>query len=100
MVSGLGFDLKLLGSQKHVVNRLQNLSAEQLNTLRQAFTKNDHPRFRRAFAANRHKPYGTEAAYTESIRDLNLEGMAKLIKIVGMLLQTKVYLFWRKIPDF
>jgi ABC-type transport system involved in cytochrome c biogenesis ATPase subunit/GNAT superfamily N-acetyltransferase len=96
VLSGLGFDLKLSGSQKYVSNKLENLSSEQLATLKGTFMKNDHPRFRRAFAANRKKPYGTSAAYAEGVRKTNLEGMAKLIRIVGMLLQTKVYLFWRK----
>jgi hypothetical protein len=61
-----------------------------------AFVKNDHPRFRREIAANRHMPYGTAAAYTEGVENASIERMARLVKIVGMLLQTKVYLFWRK----
>ena len=96
MLSGLGFDLKLLGSQKHVSDRLQSLNPEQLGALREAFVKNDHPRFRREFAANRHMPYGTSAAYVEGIRDASIERVARLVKITGMLLQTKVYLFLRK----
>ena len=96
MVEGLGFDLKLLGSQKHVSDKLQSLSPEQLGTLKQAFVKNDHPRFRREFAANRQMPYGTAAAYAEGVRNASMERLNRLIKIVGMLLQTKVYLFWRK----
>jgi hypothetical protein len=96
VLSSLGFDLKLLGSQKHVFDKLQSLSPEQLGALREAFVKNDHPRFRREFAANRHMPYGTAAAYREGVRNASIERMAKLVKIVGMLLQTKVYLFWSK----
>jgi hypothetical protein len=41
-------------------------------------------------------PHGTSAAYAEGVRNANMERMAKLVKITGMLLQTKVYLFWRK----
>ena len=96
VLSGLGFDLKLLGSQKHVSDRLQSLSPEQLEALKETFVKNDHPRFRREFAANRHMPYGTAAAYFDGVENASIERMAKLVKIVGMLLQTKVYLFWRK----
>ena len=96
VLSELGFDLKLLGSLKHVSDRLQSLNPEQLGALREAFVKNDHPRFRREFAANRHMPYGTSAAYVEGIRDASIERVARLVKITGMLLQTKVYLFWRK----
>jgi ABC-type lipoprotein export system ATPase subunit/GNAT superfamily N-acetyltransferase len=96
VLSGLGFDLKLLGSQKHVLDKLQSLSPQQLESLKEAFVKNDHPRFRREFAANRHMPYGTAAAYADGVENASIERMAKLVKIVGMLLQTKVYLFWRK----
>jgi GNAT superfamily N-acetyltransferase len=96
VLSDLGFDLKLLSSQKHVSSRLENLSPEQFTALKKAFIKNDHPRLRRAFAANRHKPYGTAAAYIESIRNADFEEVGKLVRIVGMLLQTKVYLFWKK----
>ena len=95
-LSGLGFALKLLGSQKHVLDKLQNLSPEQLTTLKEAFIKNDHPRFRREIAAIRHMPYGTAAVYKAGIRNAITDRMAKLVKIVGMLLQTKVCLFWRK----
>src|SRR3989304_5343264 len=73
VLSSLGFDLKLLGSQKHISNKLQSLSSEQVEVLREAFVKNDHPRFRREFAANRHKPYGTAKAYAEGIKNANIE---------------------------
>jgi hypothetical protein len=42
-------------------------------------------------------PYGTAAVYAEGIRNASMERMARLVKIVGVLLQTKVYLFWRKV---
>jgi ABC-type lipoprotein export system ATPase subunit/GNAT superfamily N-acetyltransferase len=96
-LSSFGFDLKLLGSQKHVSSKLQSLSPEQLEALKEAFAKNDHPRFRKELAATRHVPYGTTAAYAEGIRSASLEKITKLVKIVGMLLQTKVYLFWERV---
>jgi len=93
MLSGLGFDLKLLGSRKHILDKLQSRGSEQVTALKEPFVKNDHPRFRREFASNRHMPYGTAAAYIESIRNADSEGMTKLVKIVWMLLHMKVYLF-------
>lgn len=86
----------LLGSQKHVSDKPENLRPEQLQALKETFIKNDHPRFRREIAVNHHMPYGTAAAYSEGVKNASLERMARLVKIVGMLLQTKVYLFWRK----
>jgi hypothetical protein len=94
-LSGLGFDLKLLGSQKYVLSSLQNLSQEQLTQLKEVFVKNPHLRFKREIDALRHMPYGTAAVYAEGVRNASIERIAKLIKIVGMLLQTKVYLFWQ-----
>jgi hypothetical protein len=34
------------------------------------------------------------AVYAESVRNARMERVARLVKITGMLLQTKVYLFW------
>lgn len=96
VLSELGFDLKLLGSQKHVSDKLQNLNPKQLESLKSTFIKNDHPRFRREFAANRHSPYGSASAYAEGVRNASADRVTRLVKITGMLLQTKVYLFWRK----
>jgi hypothetical protein len=96
LLSDLGFDLKLLGSQKHVFERLQSLKAVQLVALKEKFIRNDHPRFRREFAANRNVPYGTSAAYAEGVLNASTQRVARLVKITGMLLQTKVYLYWRK----
>ena len=41
----------------------------------------------------RHVPYGTTKLYQEGIDAADLERLARLIRIVGVLLQTKVYLF-------
>jgi hypothetical protein len=100
MLPGLGFDLKPLGSQKHVSDKLQNLNPKQLGALKETFVKNDHhPHFRREIAAIRHMPYGNAAVYAEGIRNARMDRMAKLVKIVGMLLQTKIYLFLRESGD-
>lgn len=64
--------------------------------IKEAFVKNDHSRFRREIAAIRYMPCGSSAVYAEGVRNASMERMAKFVKIVGMLLQTKVYLFWRK----
>jgi hypothetical protein len=51
--------------------------------------------FRREIVANRHMPYGTAAVYAEGVRNASVGRIARLVRIVGMLLQMKVYLFWR-----
>jgi len=97
VLSSLGFNVQLLGSQKCVMDRLGNLSSKQLVTLKEAFIKNGHPRLRKGFTP--HQPYGRKADYVEGVKTADLKKMAKLIKIVGVLLQSKVYLFWRN-SDF
>jgi hypothetical protein len=90
----LGFDMHLLGSERYVKAKLENLTSAQLSLIREAFVKNSHPRFKKEFAVSRHQPFGKTSDYVLSIKNADITKMAKLIKLVGMLLQTKVYLFW------
>jgi len=94
VLSGLGFNLQLLGSRKYVMNRLGELSGEQLAMLKKAFIRNGHPRLRKEFAFG--EPFGRRADYVEGVGRAGLGKMVKLIGIVGVLLQLKVYLFWQK----
>lgn len=42
-----------------------------------------------------HLPFGSREAYKEEIANASLEKLARLVKICGLLMQTKVYFFWR-----
>jgi hypothetical protein len=95
LLERLGFNLQLLGSTRYVRGKLEGLDPTQISELKEAFVRNGHPRFRKEIAATRHMLYGTAAVYAEGVRNASTERLAKLVKIVGMLLQTKVYLFWR-----
>ena len=92
MLSQMGFNLQLLGSERYVREKLESLHSQQMSSLKEAFAKNNHPRFKKEFAVSRHQPFGKTSDYTIAIRNANREKIA-LIKIVGMLNQTKVYLF-------
>jgi hypothetical protein len=94
----IGFDLCLLGSQEYALGKMEVLSGEQLELLRGCFQRCGHPRFRKEFAVSRHVPYGDSEEIKKSISYADIPKLARLIKIVGMLLQTKVYLFWEKYP--
>ena len=94
VLSELGFDLQLLGSERYVKGKLENLSPIQVRMLKEVFIRSKHPRFQKEFTINRHQPFGKTSDYVGSLRNVDSVKMAKLIKIVGMLLQTKVYLFW------
>jgi len=92
----LGFNIQLLGSQKYVLNKLQTLRGEDLAKVREAFIKHSHTRFMKYFFS--HIPYGKKELYVKEIMKANLDKLAQLIKVCGMLMQTKVYLFWQKCP--
>ncbi len=94
VLSEFGFDLHLLGNESYVLGKLEGLSSEQLSKLKDAFISNKHPRFKREFSISRHQPFGKTADYIISIKKADLIKLAKLIKLAGMLSQTKVYLFW------
>jgi len=91
----LGFDSQLLGSERYVKGRLESLSSEQIDELKAAFIRNKHPRFKKEFAISRHQPFGKTSDYVACIKSADHVKMAKLVKLAGMLLQTKVYLFWQ-----
>ncbi|MEM2110729.1 MAG: hypothetical protein QXX08_02500 [Candidatus Bathyarchaeia archaeon] len=90
----LGFKLEFLGSLNYDLDMLRKLSAEDIMAIKEAFIKNSHPRFMKAFSL--HLPFGKKLEYAEKMRKANLETLAHLIKVCGFLMQTKVYFFWLK----
>jgi len=90
----LGFNVTFLGSKGYVLNKLGSLKPENLQKVRETFKENVHPRFMKEFFY--HKPYGKAKLFKEKVTKADLEKLAKLIKIVGLLLQTKVYLIWKE----
>jgi ABC-type ATPase with predicted acetyltransferase domain len=93
----LGFNPKLFGSQNYVINRLEKLTGQQIGLVKEVFVKNNHPRFSKEVVPSRNKmPFGTREAYVKGIEEADLVKLAKLIRVVGMLLQVKAYLFWQQ----
>ena len=89
----LGFNIQLLGSQRYVVEKLQTMSDQDMERIKEAFIRYSHPRFMKAFSY--HLPFGAKQAYQKELVCLSVEKLANLIKICGFLMQTKVYLFWK-----
>jgi hypothetical protein len=94
MLKTLGFNITFLRSSKYVLKKLASLSSQDLSMLRETFAENKHPRFMKEFSF--HDPYGKSKFYKKAVEGADLEKLAKLVGICGMLLQTKVYLFWAK----
>jgi ABC-type lipoprotein export system ATPase subunit len=90
----LGFNIQLLGSEKYVLNKLQTLSDKEITVIREAFIKHCHTRFMKYFFP--HLVFGHKKVYDEEIKKAGLERLSHLIKVCGFLLQTKVYLFWKR----
>jgi ABC-type lipoprotein export system ATPase subunit/GNAT superfamily N-acetyltransferase len=91
----LGFNIQLLGSEKYVLDKLQSLSEIEMQRIREAFIKHCHVRFMKYFFA--HVPFGRKEVYAKEVMKASLERLARLIKVCGFLLQTKVYLFWKNL---
>ncbi|MEM4733626.1 MAG: hypothetical protein QXD70_03765 [Candidatus Bathyarchaeia archaeon] len=90
----LGFNLHLLGSERYIKDKLRSLTPSQFALLKEAFAKCAHPRFRREFAFSRRCPFGSTVEYVRCVQTADFAKLARLVKLVGLLSQTKVYLFW------
>lgn len=96
VLSEIGFDLQLLNSERYLKQKLEALNGDHIEQIKGVFIKNKHPRFKKTFAASRHVPFGKTTSYVTNVREADLAKLARLIKLTGLLLQTKVYLFWPK----
>jgi len=94
----LGFSCCLLGCEDYLFNRLACLSGEDVEKIKQAFVENCHPRFVKCFGGR--LAFGNREAYAEEVRRAGVEKLVKLIKVCGVLMQTKVYLFWDKCENY
>jgi len=92
----LGFNVKLLGSESYILRVLERLSPGKLRRLRDVFAKNCHPRLMKEISVNRHKAFATRAEYIAGLETADLVKLASLIRVVGLLMQVKAYLFWQK----
>ena len=81
----LGFNVTFLGSKRYVLKKLGSLQPEDLQKVREAFKENVHPRFMKEFFY--HRPYGKAKLFKEKVDKADFEKLAKLIKVVGLLLR-------------
>ena len=95
VLSELGLNIQLLGSEKYFLDKLRTLKLEDVARIKDAFVRNKAPRFMKYFFS--HEPYGKQKLFRKKLMRASLERLAHLIKVCGLLLQTKVYLFWKKL---
>jgi hypothetical protein len=90
------FNVKLLGSESYILKVLEKLSPRKLRQLRDVFAKNHLSRLMKEISVNRHKAFATRAEYIAGLETADMVKLASLIRVVGLLLQVKAYLFWQK----
>jgi ABC-type ATPase with predicted acetyltransferase domain len=88
----LGFNPVLLTSEKTNTNKLQKMTKTQINKTR-TIIKQIKGIYRKRIASTK-QPFPTNQEYSSIIDSADTKKLAKMIRIIGFLTQTKVYLFW------
>ena len=96
LLVSLGFDLQFLGSKTYVKDVLEGLDPLKIAQLREGFLHCKHPRFQPQFCSLGHQLYFTKEEWATAVKTATLEKLNNVIKIIGVLLQMKVYLLWSK----
>ncbi|MEM0006803.1 MAG: GNAT family N-acetyltransferase [Candidatus Bathyarchaeia archaeon] len=96
-LEALGFKPYMLQNQKCNIEKINEIGrSEIIKILTELSEKGVIPR-KRIIPASKAYPSHTE--FKEKIEKLNSEGLAKVLKRLSFLMQTKVYLFWAKASD-
>lgn len=89
----LGFNPMLLGSITYNLEKLKNMNRKQINETKEILISTRNPRLKKF--ANSHAAYGKQARYRQAVEKASLQKLAKMLKVVSFLAQTKVYLLWK-----
>ena len=95
-LSKLGFNCTLLANMKHTEHIISKIGPETVSTVLKELSKRDAA-VRRRLAGLR-SVYPKHEEFTAKICNLDAAGLAKTLKRLSFMAQTKVYLFWRKNP--
>ena len=96
-LSRMGFEPTLLSSIRYNLEKLKSMNPMEIMKCREILAKLRSPRLHK-FADSR-APYGRSARYRAAVEKASLEKLAKILKALSFLAQTKVYLLWKN-PDF
>jgi Holliday junction resolvasome RuvABC DNA-binding subunit len=93
-LEALGFKSYMLQNQKHNLEKIDEVGKNKIiKILTELSRKGGIPRKR---ILSTSKAYPSHWEFKEKIKNLNPEGLAKALKKLAFLAQTKVYLFWSK----
>lgn len=87
----LGFNPLFLSSEKYNIQILCS-NPTYIEEVREILSSLHNPLLLK-FAGS-HDPYGKGVRYKEMLKDASIEKLAKILRAVAILAQTKVYLFW------
>jgi len=89
----VGFEPTLLSSIRYNLEKLKNMNPMEIKKCREILAKLRSPRLHKF--ADSHAPYGRSARYRNTVEKASLEKLAKILKALNFLAQTKVYLLWK-----
>lgn len=88
----LGFEPHMLQSQKHNMEKIKKVDKRKIiNIVLELSRKSAVPR-KRILPAS--QAYPSREEFADKVKRLNCEGLAKVLKRLSFMTQTKVYLFW------
>ena len=90
----VGINPVLLGSIKCNLEKLKSMNLTEIKECKEILTSVRNPRLKKF--ADSHAPYGKQAEYRQAVNKASLKKVAKMLKALSFLAQTKVYLLWRK----
>jgi len=94
----LGFNPIFLSSEKYSMHQLRALQAvSQVKTILKDLSKAVGIYRKRLLSG--HKAYYTHKEFCKYVEEADAEKLAKMLRILSFLTQTKVYLFWKN-PAF
>jgi GNAT superfamily N-acetyltransferase len=93
-LTNLGFDTALLAGTEYAKHVISETGNKTISTMLEELSKHDAS-IRRRLASTRNI-YPKHEEFIAKIRKLDTTGLAKALKRLSFMAQTKVYLFWRK----
>jgi ABC-type phosphate/phosphonate transport system ATPase subunit/GNAT superfamily N-acetyltransferase len=90
----LGFNPAMLGSVEQNLLEIKCVGKAKIIKILERLSKREGSVRKRIMASGR--AYPSHVEFMQKIRGFSEEGLAKALKTLGFLAQTKVYLFWKK----
>ena len=98
-----GLESKFIASESYNIRKLEVMTPQQLEGVYSTMASNYHPRLGKHVrevttwgTAFSHKGVNAQKAFAEGVRKLSIPRLAHLIRVLALLAQTSVYLFYKK----